>query len=145
MQITNMQITNKKQMLSVLLTVVISVFAIALVVYGATTIGANVTTGSATTTDSLYIGGTAFITGVASSSAGFRLNDNFVIDASGIASTTQDFSVGDGNSTATSTIEIGDTDTAGCLKIRDADADAWTYCYTSDGSMICDTTDNCDK
>ena len=85
------------------------------------------------------------VSGVASSTEGFRVNDHFIIDSSGIATTTENFIIGDGNSTATSTLEIGDTDTAGCLKIRDADADAWTYCYTDGGAMICDTADVCNK
>jgi len=85
------------------------------------------------------------VTGVASSTEGFRLNDHFIINSSGIATTTENFIIGDGNSTATSTLEIGDADTAGCLKIRDADADAWTYCYTDGGAMICSAIDVCNK
>ncbi len=247
----NMQIKNKKQIISISLSVIVSVFLVSLAVYAATTIGSNITTGgtlsvtgaasfstasttgnfwlgnqtaddddylymdassteylmwddsanefvfsngvkmtSATTTDSLYVTGLAStssavyvgmlsaagddylyfdesesleslmwddspgmftvsddlnIAGVASSTEGFRLNDHFIIGSTGIATTTENFNIGDGNLTATSTLEIGDTDTAGCLKIRDADADAWTYCYTDAGTMICDTADNCNK
>jgi hypothetical protein len=63
----------------------------------------------------------------------------------GTATTTGDLIIGDGNATATSTVEIGDIDTAGCFKIRDADADAWTYCYTDDGNLRCSTTNVCGK
>jgi len=96
---------------------------------------------SGTTTDSFGV------TGIASSTGGFRVNDTFVIDFLGVASTTKNFSVGDGSANATTTIEIGDiTNTsAGCLKILDADEDAYTYCYTDAGTMICDTADNCLK
>ena len=229
-----MQITNKKQILSVLLTVVISVFLVSISVYAVTTISTNIVTegtvtmGSASTTGDFWLGNVTAddddylfmdasstqylmwdnsedrfiisndfgITGNASttynlwvgnlvaddddfiymdassseylmwdddpgmftisddlnvagtaSSTAFSINGNFIIDSLGIATSTPNFSVGDGNTAATSTIEIGDiTNTsAGCLKILDADEDAYTYCYTSDGAMICDTSDNCLK
>jgi len=63
----------------------------------------------------------------------------------GTATTTGDFIIGDGNTTATTTVEIGDIDTAGCIKIRDADADAWTYCYTDGGTLVCTATNVCGK
>lgn len=63
----------------------------------------------------------------------------------GTATTTGDFIIGDGNSTATTTVEIGDIDTAACIKARDANADGWTYCYFEDGAMVCSTSNVCGK
>ena len=63
----------------------------------------------------------------------------------GTATTTGNFIIGDGNSTATTTVEIGDIDTAACIKARDANADGWTYCYFEDGAMVCSTTNVCGK
>lgn len=63
----------------------------------------------------------------------------------GTATTTGDFIIGDGNATATTTVEIGDIDTAACIKARDANADGWTYCYFEDGAMFCTATNVCGK
>ncbi|MDD5289571.1 MAG: hypothetical protein PHT40_00030 [Patescibacteria group bacterium] len=74
---------------------------------------------------------------------GFVVATSTLIDAN--ATTTGNFIIGDGNTTPTSTLEIGGGTVAGCLKIRDANADAWTYCYTDDGNLRCTTEDVCNK
>ena len=87
--------------------------------------------------------------GIATTTPGGWYGEKFTVVGNtytrGTATTTGNMIVGDGNSTATSTLEIGDIDTAGCIKGRDADADGWTYCYFENGTFNCSTTNVCDK
>src|SRR3989344_4722558 len=82
------------------------------------------TSTSATSTAYLYVGPDFTESGTFNFSGGDLGGAN---DAAigGNATTPGNFTVGDAQSGATSTIEIGDANTAGCLKIRDADANAW--------------------
>lgn len=41
--------------------------------------------------------------------------------------------------------QIGDIDTVACVKVRDVNADGWTYGYFEDGSIVCSTTNVCGK
>ncbi|HOY56300.1 MAG TPA: hypothetical protein PLH37_02650, partial [bacterium] len=87
--------------------------------------------------------------GIATTTPGGWYGEKFTVVGNtytrGTATTTGNFIIGDGNTTATTTVEIGDIDTAACIKARDANADGWTYCYFEDGAMVCSATDVCGK
>ena len=103
---------------------------------------------SATTTDSLFIGGYASSTsGLFTQGSGWFGGDLTVGGNSlfgGNSTTTGDVVVGSDTSTATSTLVIGNSDTTrgGCLIIEDNDQSGnFTYCSTNGGVMTCGTTD----
>lgn len=85
-----MQFKNKEQIMPILLSVVICVFVVYVTVYGATTISGNITTGSATTTDSLEVGGYASTTGALNTMSTLHVGGNADVDGT--------FNIGNGSS-----------------------------------------------
>jgi len=102
------------------------------------------TSTSATTTDYFYVG-SDFTEFPGFNFKGGDLAVSGDVAVIGNATTTGNLTIGDGQSGATTTVEIGDASTAGCLKIRDADAGAWNFCYVQGGAFVCSTTDTCGK
>ena len=136
----------------------VSVFKVNTTVAGVTITGSATLTGDIYSTDGALFNvasTTAFQVENGSGTDVFKVNTSAAADGGGStmtgnATTTGNFTVGDTNSTATSTVEIGDADTAGCLKIRNANADAWFYCYieattTAPIAFVCSTNDQCQK